>query len=135
MRPSRIRSPGVPPLKTAPSNSRTQWLGLRGCTLRWVTRTPFRGKAEAPASTTMLAGMGYEVVASTGKADQGNWLRNLGASDVIGRDETSPEKVRPLDRERWQGVVDCVQAAMDAHEGNADVAKNALGCLGNLADA
>ena len=59
-------------------------------------------------AVSMLAGNGYEVVASTGKADQAEWLRGLGASDVIGRDETSPEKVRPLDKERWQGVVDCV---------------------------
>jgi len=59
-------------------------------------------------AVSMLAGKGYEVVASTGKADQADWLRGIGAADTIGRDETSPEKVRPLDRERWQGVVDCV---------------------------
>ena len=56
----------------------------------------------------MLARGGYEVVASTGKPDQAGWLRDLGASDVIGRDETSAESSRPLERERWQGAVDCV---------------------------
>ena len=55
----------------------------------------------------ILAGRGYEVVASTGKPDAAQWLRDLGASDVIGRDEVS-DASRPLGRERWAGAVDCV---------------------------
>ena len=55
----------------------------------------------------ILAGRGYEVVASTGKPDAAQWLRDLGASDVIGRDEAS-DASRPLGRERWAGAVDCV---------------------------
>jgi len=56
----------------------------------------------------MLAVRGYEVVASTGKAAAGDWLRSIGASDVIDRTETSAEQVKPLEKERWAGVVDCV---------------------------
>lgn len=56
----------------------------------------------------MLAAKGFEVVASTGKPDEADWLRDLGASDVISRDETSAESKRPLESERWQGAVDCV---------------------------
>ena len=56
----------------------------------------------------MLAVRGYEVVASTGKATAGDWLRSIGASDVIDRTETSAEQVKPLEKERWAGVVDCV---------------------------
>ncbi|CAB4881726.1 unannotated protein [freshwater metagenome] len=56
----------------------------------------------------MLAAHGYEVVASTGKADQADWLRSLGASEVIDRAEVSAESTRPLERERWAGAVDCV---------------------------
>ena len=56
----------------------------------------------------MLAVRGYEVVASTGKAAAGDWLRSIGASDVIDRAETSAEQVKPLEKERWAGVVDCV---------------------------
>ncbi len=56
----------------------------------------------------MLAVRGYEVVASTGKATAGDWLRSIGASDVIDRAETSAEQVKPLEKERWTGVVDCV---------------------------
>ena len=56
----------------------------------------------------MLAVRGYEVVASTGKAAAADWLRSIGASDVIDRAETSAEQVKPLEKERWAGVVDCV---------------------------
>ena len=56
----------------------------------------------------MLAARGHEVVASTGKTDQNDWLRSLGASDVIDRAETSAASTRPLERERWAGAIDCV---------------------------
>jgi len=56
----------------------------------------------------MLAVRGYEVVASTGKAAAGDWLRSIGASEVVDRTETSAEQVKPLEKERWAGVVDCV---------------------------
>lgn len=55
----------------------------------------------------ILATRGYEVVASTGKPDAAQWLLDLGASAVIGRDEAS-DASRPLQRERWAGAVDCV---------------------------
>lgn len=55
----------------------------------------------------ILASRGYEVVASTGKPAAAQWLRDLGASDVIGREDTA-DAGRPLQRERWAGAVDCV---------------------------
>jgi acrylyl-CoA reductase (NADPH) len=55
----------------------------------------------------ILSGWGYRVVASTGKLDQADYLRALGAADVIDRAElTAPGK--PLQKERWAGVVDTV---------------------------
>lgn len=56
----------------------------------------------------MLAARGHEVVAGTGKATEADWLRSLGAADVLGRDELAPESGRPLEKERWAGAVDCV---------------------------
>ncbi|NCZ90653.1 MAG: oxidoreductase, partial [Actinobacteria bacterium] len=56
----------------------------------------------------MLAARGYEVVASTGKASEAEWLKSIGASDIIDRSETSAEQVKPLEKERWAGAVDCV---------------------------
>lgn len=58
----------------------------------------------------ILAERGYEVAASSGKAEAEGFLKELGASEVLGRDETSgPGK--PLERERWSGAVDCVGAS------------------------
>ena len=56
----------------------------------------------------ILAARGFEVVAATGKEDEAEWLRSLGASDVLSRDETSAESKRPMESERWAAVVDPV---------------------------
>lgn len=56
---------------------------------------------------SLLADAGYRVVASTGRSDEQDFLRSLGASDVIDR-KTLSERGKPLQRERWSGVIDCV---------------------------
>lgn len=56
----------------------------------------------------MLAARGYEVVASTGKTGAEDYLRRLGAADVIGREEVVGDENRPLGKERWAGAIDCV---------------------------
>ena len=53
----------------------------------------------------LLARLGYRVVASTGRPEHSDWLRDLGAAELIGR---ADEKGRPLQKARWAGVVDCV---------------------------
>jgi putative YhdH/YhfP family quinone oxidoreductase len=58
-------------------------------------------------SVAMLAHLGFEVVASTGKGDADGWLARLGASSVIGRDVLS-RPGRPLEAQRYAGAVDCV---------------------------
>lgn len=58
-------------------------------------------------ATSLLSGLGYEVVASTGRLDEADYLRSLGASDVVDRAELS-EPGRPLGKERWAGAVDSV---------------------------
>ena len=63
----------------------------------------------------MLAARGHEVVASTGKLGDADWLRSLGATDVIDRAEMAPESGRPLEKERWAGAVDCVGGNTLAH--------------------
>jgi acrylyl-CoA reductase (NADPH) len=63
-------------------------------------------------SIDLLAAAGYTVVASTGKADQAERLRELGAAEVIGRLPEDPDaKPRPLGKTRWAGAVDCVGGA------------------------
>ena len=55
----------------------------------------------------LLAKLGYTVIASTGRASEVDYLKGLGASDIIDRAELS-EKGRPLGKERWAGAVDAV---------------------------
>jgi acrylyl-CoA reductase (NADPH) len=57
----------------------------------------------------LLAGQGYEVVASTGDAEAHDWLRDLGAAEIIDRLET--DDIRPMGRQRWVAAVDCVGGA------------------------
>lgn len=56
---------------------------------------------------SLLAKLGYTVLASTGRASEADYLKGLGASDIIDRNELS-EKGRPLGKERWAGAVDAV---------------------------
>jgi acrylyl-CoA reductase (NADPH) len=61
-------------------------------------------------AVAILASRGYEVWAATGKADEADRLRDLGAAGILAREEvTAPGK--PLERERWAGAVDTVGAA------------------------
>jgi acrylyl-CoA reductase (NADPH) len=58
-------------------------------------------------AVSLLAGLGYRVIASTGRAEEAGFLQELGAAAVIDRAELS-ERGKPLQKERWAGVVDCV---------------------------
>lgn len=59
-------------------------------------------------AVALLAGAGYEVVASTGSPDREDYLTALGAVRLIGRDELGQGAKRPLDSGRWAGAVDTV---------------------------
>ncbi len=54
----------------------------------------------------ILARRGYHVVALTGKASEADYLKRLGAAEVMLRQDLELTKVRALDRARWAGAVD-----------------------------
>ncbi|MGE5493043.1 MAG: oxidoreductase [Actinomycetota bacterium] len=54
----------------------------------------------------MLANLGYNVTAFTGKESEADYLRKLGASEIMLRSSLDLSKIRPLDRARWAGAVD-----------------------------
>jgi acrylyl-CoA reductase (NADPH) len=58
-------------------------------------------------AVALLAKLGYTVVAATGKASEEAYLKQLGASSIIDRAELSAPG-KPLQKERWAGVVDAV---------------------------
>jgi len=59
----------------------------------------------------LLAGAGYQVAAVTGRPENSDYLRRLGAAEVITRAEME-EPTRPLGAERWAGAVDAVGGQM-----------------------
>ena len=58
-------------------------------------------------ATAVLGKLGYHVIASTGRVSEEAFLKDLGASEIIDRNELS-EPGRPMGKERWAGVVDAV---------------------------
>lgn len=58
-------------------------------------------------AVALLAGAGHEVIASTGRVEEADYLRGLGASEILDREELSGP-ARPLGKERWGAAVDCV---------------------------
>ncbi len=59
-------------------------------------------------AVALLAKLGFTVIAGTGKADAIDWLKALGAADVIGREALSAGTEKPLLKPRWAGVIDTV---------------------------
>lgn len=56
-------------------------------------------------AVALLAKLGYQVVAMTGHSDESEYLKSLGAAEIMMRSEYA-EPGRPLSKERWAGVVD-----------------------------
>lgn len=120
---ARVPAGWVVPLPAGLSLREAMTLGTAGFTaamsviaLQEHAVTPDRGPVLVTGATGgvgstavgMLAGLGYEVVASTGKPAEAGWLRDLGAADVIDRATLSEEGRRPLESTVWAGAVDCV---------------------------
>jgi len=62
----------------------------------------------ASLAVALLAKLGFTVIASTGKTDQHDYLKSLGAADVIDRNELNDQSGKPLLKSRWAGAVDTV---------------------------
>ncbi len=75
------------------------------------------GASGGVGSSALLWGnaLGHRMVASTGRMDNADELRSLGASDVIDRAELADVPTRPLRSERWHGCVDAVGGDTLAH--------------------
>jgi putative YhdH/YhfP family quinone oxidoreductase len=86
-------------------------------------------------AVAILAKMGYLVVASTGKADQADFLKALGAKEVISREESLDESGRPLLKARWAGVVDTVGGEILATAIKSTNPRGVVTCCGNVASA
>ncbi|MFY4775702.1 NADPH:quinone oxidoreductase family protein [Metabacillus sp. RGM 3146] len=78
--------------------------------------SPEKGKVLVTGATggvgsiavALLAKRGYEVVASTGKDSEHAYLKQLGAHEIISREEVYDGKIKALDKQQWHGAVDPV---------------------------
>lgn len=59
-------------------------------------------------AVALLASLGYRVAASTGKAEQEDYLKSLGAEQVVLRFDLQAGTDKPMLKEQWAGAVDCV---------------------------
>ena len=79
----------------------------------------------------ILAKLGYRVAASTGRAELADYLRSLGAAEIVARDSLTVASAKGLERERWGGAVDTAGGAtlagiLPAMVGGASVASCGL---------
>ncbi|WP_108483960.1 acryloyl-CoA reductase [Oceaniglobus ichthyenteri] len=63
-------------------------------------------------ATAILANLGHEVAAVTGRPETETYLRDLGATQIVAREEIGETVKRPLEAETWAGCVDAVGGAM-----------------------
>jgi acrylyl-CoA reductase (NADPH) len=87
-------------------------------------------------AVAILAKLGYRVAASTGRAELGDYLRGLGASEILARESLTAVSPKGLERERWSGAIDSVGGSTLAGilpfmAGNASIA--ACGLAGGVA--
>ncbi len=66
-------------------------------------------------AANMLAQLGYTVAGSTGKTSEHDFLRSLGVTEILSREDVSAESTRPLETERWAGAVDPVGGPTTAY--------------------
>ena len=119
----RVPAEWVVPLPTGLTPAEAMTWGTAGFTaaqcvlsLQQHGITPDRGDVVVTGATggvgslsiLLLARLGYQVTAVSGKADREPWLRELGATDVIGRQAVADESGRPLLASRWAGGIDTV---------------------------
>jgi acrylyl-CoA reductase (NADPH) len=66
-------------------------------------------------SVALLAHLGYNVIALSGKSSASDWLYQIGAHDILVRQELDHDSKRPLLKARWAGVIDTVGGAILAY--------------------
>jgi len=119
---ARVKGDWLVPLPTAFTPKQAMTIGTAGYTAMLCVMaleqhgvTPDKGEilvtgaagGVGSVAISLLAKLGYNVVASSGRAQETDYLLSLGATAVMDRSELS-EKGRPLARERWAGAIDAV---------------------------
>ena len=119
---ARVKGDWLVKLPDAISNERAMAIGTAGYTsmlcvlaLEHGGVTPANGPilvtgaagGVGSVAIALLSKLGYSVIASTGRASEADYLKSLGASEIIDRNELSAPG-KPIGKERWAGAVDAV---------------------------
>ena len=119
---ARVKGEWLVPLPSAFTPAQAMAIGTAGYTAMLCVMalerngiTPDRGPVVVTGAAggvgsvaiALLAKLGYTVIASTGRTAEADYLKGLGASEIIDRAELSGP-ARPLNKERWAGAVDTV---------------------------
>lgn len=83
----------------------------------------------------MLAGLGYHVVALTGKDSEHDYLKSLGAAEVLPRSAVDLGSNRPLERMQWAGALDAVGGEMLSWLTRSMQQNGAIASFGNTGGA
>jgi len=83
-------------------------------------------------AVAILKKLGYHVIAATGRNGERAYLTDLGAAEIIDRDELSGDP-RPLDKERWAGAIDTAGSKILANVIAMTKAEGAVAACGNAA--
>ena len=120
---ARVKSEWLLPLPEGLTLKRAMQIGTAGLTAMFCVMAleehgvrPDKGEIIVTGATggvgcvavMLLAKLGYKVVASTGKADAHEFLKTLGAHEVIDRSKLVARSDKPLEKGRWAGAVDTV---------------------------
>ncbi len=84
-------------------------------------------------AVSILAKIGYNVVAATGKSHEREMLMNMGAKEIIDRNELNDKSGRPLVKGRWSGVIDTVGGNILATAIKSTQYGGSVTCCGNVA--
>jgi acrylyl-CoA reductase (NADPH) len=149
---ARIRADWIVPLPENLSLKEAMIYGTAGITAALSVQrleenglTPEKGKVLVTGATGgvgsiavgILAKRGYDVVASTGKSSERDYLHKLGAKEVVSREEVYKGKIKALDKQLWAGCVDPVggeslAAVLSKIHYNGSVAVSGLTGGGNV---
>ncbi|OQY54946.1 MAG: oxidoreductase [Candidatus Parabeggiatoa sp. nov. 2] len=86
-------------------------------------------------AVALLAKLGFSVIAATGKTQSHDFLRQLGAKEVIGRDTLQDKSKRPMLKGRWAGVLDTVGGNILATALKSTQYGGHISCCGLVASA
>lgn len=84
-------------------------------------------------SVSILAKIGYEVIAVTGKTEEKEYLMRIGAKDIMSREEAVDTSGRPMIKGRWAGVIDTVGGDILATAIKSTNLSGVVTCCGNVA--